>query len=280
MTISAKKRLLDAGTLVIFITVAALVLFPVYLTIITAFKTQAESAAGFFTPPTRLYLNNFVGVITDDGFGIYFANSLVITTVATALVVLVTPMISYAIARNFQRRFFKVSYLAVIAGIFVPFYVIMVPVVVLMGRLNLMNQLGLIVLYATYGQIQGVFLYVGYIRTAVPRIIEESAYMDGASITQTFWKIVYPIISPMTATLVVVRGLHHWNDFLLPVLILNRDSSYWTLPLFQYNFKTQYAYDYNAAFAAFLLSIIPIMILYMASQRYIINGLTAGAVKG
>ena len=142
-----------------------------------------------------------------------------------------------------------------------------------------MNLIGLIICYLSFALPQAVFLYTGYIRS-VPLELEESAFIDGCSVAQTFFRIVYPLIMPMTATIIILNALWIWNDFLLPLLVLNKSSKIWTIPLFIFNFKSQYSFEANLAFAAFLLALVPIMILYAFMQKYIIDGLTKGALKG
>jgi len=256
-----------------------IIIFPMYVTIITAFKPASESAKSFFALPSSFYLDNFKNVIIKNNFLIYCINSFVITLFSVIVIVVYIPMISYSIARNIKRKYFKFIYYYIIGGIFLSFQVIMIPLVKLMSNLHLMTQGGLILLYIAFAHIQGVFLFVGYIK-AIPLELDESAFIDGCSVWEVFSKIVYPLIKPMTATVAIINSLWIWNDFLLPLLILNRSNKYWTLPLFQYNFKQTYFFDYNLAFASFLLSMLPIIIIYILSQKYIISGLTRGSLKG
>lgn len=142
-----------------------------------------------------------------------------------------------------------------------------------------MHQGGLIVLYITYSLTQGVFLYQGYLRTVIPGEVEEAARIDGSGILTTYTRIIFPMMKPMTGTIIILNSLWIWNDFLMPLLVLNRSNAYWTLPLFQYNFKSQYAFEFNLAFATFVLSIAPIIVIYACFQKHIIAGLTSGAIK-
>lgn len=141
-----------------------------------------------------------------------------------------------------------------------------------------MNQGGLILIYVAFALGQGVFLFTGYY-SSIPVELEEAAEIDGCTTTQTFFRIVFPLAKPMTVTVIILNVLWIWNDFLLPLLILNKSAAMWTLPLYQYNFKSAYTFDYNLAFASFLFSIIPMIIMYILLQKNIIEGLTAGAVK-
>lgn len=188
------------------------------------------------------------------------------------------PMCSYAIARNMEKRYYKTMYFYLLAGIFVPFQVIMVPLVKYLAKLKLCNIPGLIIMCVTLASSQGVFLLVNYIRS-VPRDLEEAAYIDGCGTVKAYVKIVLPMIKPILATIFVLNALWVWNDFQMPLLILNQSQDMWTLPLFQYNFKSQYSFDYNLAFASYLIAMIPVLIAYACAQKHIVSGLTQGAVK-
>lgn len=172
----------------------------------------------------------------------------------------------------------KTMYFYLLAGIFVPFQVIMVPLVKYLAKLKLCNIPGLIIMCVTLASSQGVFLLVNYIRS-VPRDLEEAAYIDGCGTVKAYVKIVLPMIKPILATIFVLNALWVWNDFQMPLLILNQSQDMWTLPLFQYNFKSQYSFDYNLAFASYLIAMIPVLIAYACAQKHIVSGLTQGAVK-
>lgn len=258
---------------------AIIVFFPMYITVITAFKTPAQSTENFFALPSSLYIGNFRQVIESAKFLIYVKNSLLITIISVGVISVFCPMVSYGIARNmYKNKFYKSMYFYFVTSIFIPFQVVMVPLVMFVSKMKLMSQYGLMLLYITYALHQGVFLYVGYLKS-IPMEMEEAAIIDGCSVWQTFIRIIYPISKPMTATIIILNTLWIWNDFLLPLLILNRSSDFWTLPLFQYNFKSQFTFDFNLAFASFMFSIVPVMIFYMFLQKNIIQGLTSGAVK-
>lgn len=135
------------------------------------------------------------------------------------------------------------------------------------------------VLYLTYAIPQTLFLYVGYIKTIVPTEMDEAAAIDGAGKFTMYWKIIFPLMKPMHATVLIINALWVWNDFLLPLLVLNRDNSLWTMPLFQYNYQGQYFSDYGPSFASYVVGIIPILIVYLIFQKNIISGMTSGSVK-
>lgn len=257
----------------------ALILFPLYLVVINSFKSLEEAGRNFFALPSTLRPDNFTELFTNSNYWAFLRNSLKITVISVALILLLVPSVSYAVARNFERKYYKTIYFYLLMGLFIPSQVIMLPVTKMMTRLNLLNHEGLIVLYAAFSLTQGVFLFVNYIR-GLPYEIEESAQIDGCGVFQTYVRIVLPLVKPMISTLLIMDTLWIWNDFMLPLLILNRTKNIWTLPLFQYNFKTEYSFNYTLAFSAYLLAMLPMLIIYCLGQKYIIKGLTAGSVKG
>jgi raffinose/stachyose/melibiose transport system permease protein len=256
------------------------ILVPMYLLVVTAFKTPSETSRSFFALPSTLTFENFRSVLETRFFYRNFLNSVIITGGTILGIIVVSPMVSYAIGKNMDRyRAYRFLYIYFTMGLFVPFQVVMIPLVKLLSRIGLMNIPGIIVLYITYALMQGVFLLVAYYR-AIPASLEEAALIDGAGVWQTYRLVIIPLLQPMIATIVVIRGLFSWNDFFLPLLMLNRSRENWTLPLFQYNFRGEYLFDYNLAFASFLIALLPIMALYALLQRQFISGLTSGAVKG
>lgn len=258
----------------------AFVLVPLYITIITAFKTQQASTVNFFSLPLPLYFGNFESVLGRAQFWRFLANSTIISTVSVALIVLLVPMAAFAIARNGKHRYYSTLYFFIVLGIFIPFQVIMLPISSFMTRFHLNNIFGVILFYLGVSFMKGIFLLTKYIRMSVPIELEEAAYIDGASVAFTYFKVTFPLLQPMVSTIMILDFLWIWNDFMLPLIVLNRSPASWTLPLFQYNFKSQYTFEYNLAFAAILLSILPVTIVYAFAQRYIIEGLSVGSVKG
>ncbi len=259
---------------------AILIIFPMYLTVITSFKPTEELTKSIFAFPSSLYLGNFEEVITKSGFVNSVINTVFVTIVACVGVVVVVPLVSYAIARNMdQKRYYKYLYYFLLIGIFVPFQVKMMPLIQVMSGFNMLNVPGITVVYIASAVCEGVFLYVAFIQ-GVPGELEESAYIDGAGTLYTYVKIIFPLLRPMTATVLIMDGLWFWNDFFLPLLALNKTPDNYTLTLFIYNFKSQTTVNYSLIFAGLLLAMLPIMILYVFLQKQIMGGLVNGAVKG
>ncbi|CRH90107.1 Inner membrane ABC transporter permease protein ycjP [Chlamydia trachomatis] len=256
-----------------------LMLIPLAVTLISSFKSTADITGNFFGLPKEWTLSNYERLFT-DGISTYFMNSTFLTVVSVGLIILVIPMAAFSIARHMDRKkIFSIMYTLLIIGMFVPFQVIMLPMSKLMSDLGMTNLPGLTVLYLTYAIPQTLFLYVGYIKTIVPTEMDEAAAIDGAGKFTMYWKIIFPLMKPMHATVLIINALWVWNDFLLPLLVLNRDNSLWTMPLFQYNYQGQYFSDYGPSFASYVVGIIPILIVYLIFQKNIISGMTSGSVK-
>lgn len=256
-----------------------LILCPLYLVVINSFKTLEEAGKNFFALPSSLNFTNFIELFSNSNYWVFLSNSLKITCISVGLILIFVPYLSYAIARNFNKKYYRSIYYYLLMGLFIPSQVIMLPVTKMMTGLNMLNHTGLIILYLAFSLTQGIFLFVNYIK-GLPYEIEESAHIDGCNVFQTYVKIILPLVKPMIATLLIMDTLWIWNDFMLPLLMLNRSQDIWTLPLFQYNFKTEYSFNYTMAFTAYLMAMAPMLIIYCMGQKYIIKGLTAGSVKG
>ena len=264
---------------ILLIVGAILILIPLLATVFSSFKTTQDIMQHFFAFPNPATLDNYARLIA-DGIGHYFWNSAVITVLSVILVTLFIPAAAYSIARNMSKhKAFTIMYSLLILGIFVPFQVIMIPITVMMSRLGLANMWGLIILYLTYAIPQTLFLYVGYIKLSVPDSLDEAAMIDGADRFTTYRKIIFPMLKPMHATTLIINALWFWNDFMLPLLILNKNAEMWTLPLFQYNYTGQYFNDYGPSFASYVVGIITITIVYLIFQKNIISGMSNGAIK-
>ncbi|ALS29109.1 sugar ABC transporter permease [Paenibacillus sp. 32O-W] len=254
------------------------ILGPIFLTVSVAMKSRAETTKSFLAPPSGLYLDNFIAVINKANFWSIFQNSVFITLVSLLLMLIAIPMVSYAVSRNSNQMYYRFVYTLILLGIFVPFQAIMLPIYRHMSNLELLNQGGLIIMYLTLSFSQGLFLCVGFLKN-IPLELDQASKIDGCGVWLTFTRVIYPLMMPILATILVLNSLWIWNDFQLPLIMLNRHPDYWTLPLFIYNFKSEVSFDYNLAFAAFTLSMAPISILYVFTQRYIIGGLTEGSIK-
>lgn len=252
------------------------VLVPLYFTVVTALKTPDQLGGSGFGLPDSPHWQNFADAWTVADFPGALLNSALITVGAVVLTLLTNSLVAYAIARNMHRRRFRWLYYYFVSALFVPFPIIMLPVVKQTSLLGVDNQAGLILLYVVYGLALNIFLYVGYLRS-VPRELEEAARTDGAGTWTVFWRIVFPLLGPMNATVGILTTLWAWNDFLLPLVVLS-DGQH-TLPLAQYVFQNQFNTDYPVAFASYLMAMAPVLLVYVFAQRWVISGVLRGSAK-
>ena len=257
------------------------VIFPLYMTVVIALKKPSEMTndiAGILSLPKHFSLSNFAEAMKVTDFWNSLGNSLLITIVTVVFAILIHSLLGYAIARNkAQSKFYKFIYFYVVSGMFVPFAILMMPVVKQTAQMGLANRAGVIILYLVFYMPMNVLLYSGYL-TNIPMALEEAACVDGASTWTTYWKIIFPIMKPMHATVAVLTALGTWNDVMTPLVIMSGTGKN-TLPLAQLNFQTQFGTNYNLAFASYLLALLPILIFYLICQKHILNGVVNGAVK-
>ncbi len=258
------------------------VLFPLYMTVIIAFKNPSEmtnDVAGALAPPSSWSFDNFAEAMRVTNFWSALANSLFITGITIVLSVLIHSIAGYVIGRNMRRKKgYKLVYFYIVSGMFVPFAILMMPLVKETAQIGLANPIGVILLYLVFYMPMNVMLYSGYLKN-IPLAMEEAAEIDGASTWKTYWTVIFPMMKPMHATVAVLTALGTWNDVMTPLVIMS-GSQNTTLPLAQLNFQTQFGTNYNLAFASYLLSLIPILIFYVVCQKQIIGGVANGAVKG
>jgi raffinose/stachyose/melibiose transport system permease protein len=256
---------------------ALTVLIPLYFTVVTALKTPDQLGGSGFEWPTRIRLQNFADAWTLTNFPRALLNSAIVTVSAVVLTILSNSLVAYAIARNLHKRFFKFLYYFFVAALFVPFPIIMLPATKETAILGLDNPVGLFLLYTVYGLSFNVFVYTAFIRS-IPRELEEAATMDGASTWGIFRRIIFPLLTPMNATVGILTCLWAWNDFLLPLVILS-DPAARTLPLAQYVFQSQFNTNYTVAFSSYLMALAPQLLVYLLTQRWVISGVMRGSIK-
>ena len=257
------------------------IIFPLYLTIVIAFKQPSEmtnSISGILSLPSSWSLSNFREAMEVTDFWRSLSNSLLITLAAVCLSIVVHSLMGYALGRNKAKsKFYSFVYLFIVSGMFVPFAILMMPLAIQTAEMGLANWFGVILLYVVFYMPMNVLLYSGYL-VNIPMALEEAAKVDGASTWRTYWKIIFPIMRPMHATVAVLTALSVWNDVMTPLVIM-AGSGQNTLPLAQLNFQSQFGTNYNLAFASYLLALIPILIFYIICQKQILNGVVNGAVK-
>ena len=274
------KKTNKAAMIVLILGLSTIIL-PLYMTIVIAFKQPSEmtnSISGILSLPRTWSLDNFREAMEVTDFWRSLRNSLLITVSTVVLSIAVHSLMGYALGRNkAHSKFYSFVYLFIVSGMFVPFAILMMPLAKQTAEMGLANWFGVILLYVVFYMPMNVLLYSGYL-VNIPMALEEAAKVDGASTWRTYWKIIFPIMKPMHATVAVLTALAVWNDVMTPLVIM-AGSGQNTLPLAQLNFQSQFGTNYNLAFASYLLSLIPILIFYIVCQKQILNGVVNGAVK-
>ena len=257
------------------------IFFPLYMAVIIAFKQPSEMTndiAGALSFPSSWSFANFAEAMRVTDFWNSLGNSLLITVITVVLALIIHSLAGYAIGRSMARsKFYNFAYLYIVSGMFVPFAILMMPLVKQTAQLGIANRFGVIVLYVVFYMPMNLLLYAGYLKN-IPIALEEAAFVDGSTTWNTFWKIIFPIMKPMHATVAVLTAMQVWNDVMTPLVIMSGTGKN-TLPLAQLNFQTQFGTNYNLAFASYLLALLPILIFYVICQKQILNGVGNGAVK-
>ncbi|WP_094551741.1 carbohydrate ABC transporter permease [Petroclostridium xylanilyticum] len=277
-----EKQKYTANTLILQVIMTVVILFyfvPTYITINYAFKdTQDKFNTSPIELPTKLFFGNFLTAVKKIDYFRSLGNTFIITTFAVILIIILSGMAAFSLARR-NSKIYKASYLYFILGILVPYQAILVPLYIVGKRLGFVNNLaGVIFLYTATGLPFGVFMMTGFMKT-VPMQLEEAALIDGCSVFGSFWRIIFPLLKPAAATLAILQSFQIWNDFLMPFLFLQK-MALKTLTLRQFHLFEQYRSDLSTAFAAIIISTLPIIIFFTAMQKYFIKGISMGAVKG
>jgi raffinose/stachyose/melibiose transport system permease protein len=267
------------STTIILFLCAVTVLLPLYVTISMAFKTGPQSVDGnAFSLPAPFSIDGFVEAWQLTRFPVGFAMSFIVTAGTVVATIIIASFASYAIIRNWDHRLFRYSFFYLLGAMFIPFPVVALPQIQLTGRFGLDNPLGVIILATMFQLSFSVLLFTAFLRS-IPMELEESARIDGASTWQTFWRLIFPLLAPMSATVGIFAFLYAWNDFMMPSLIIS-DADMQTLPVRQNLFQSQFSSNYNVAFASYLMAMAPAIIAYLFAQRWVMEGVTQGALKG
>lgn len=254
------------------------VIIPLYFTLAMAFKSAQEAAQGSgFGWPWPMEFENFSTAWDLTNFPRAFTISTLVTFVTVAGLVVLSSLGAYAIARNWERGLFRWSYYYLLAAMFIPFPVVALPQIQLTAYINLDNPVGVAILHIMFGLSFNVLLYSAFLRS-IPYELEESARLDGATTWQVFWKLMFPLLAPMNATVGIFAFLASWNDFMMPSLITS-DPDQQTLPVIQSLFQNQFSSSFNVAFASYLMAMAPTILAYLFAQRWVMSGVTRGAIK-
>ena len=273
----AKKKNINSIVLTILAFFTSLIiLIPLLIVVLGSFKDAPGAQEFKLTLPSVWHLENYKVVIEKGNMGQAFINSMIITVAVTLIVVIAGSLNAFVVSRK-KSRFTGFVYYLFLPGMISP-----IQIVTTYGLLQMMNLtgtfVGVICVEAALQMPWTIFTLSGFIKN-VPRELDEAAYIDGASPLKMFFSVIFPLLKPIMATVVVTTAMGAWNEFMVPLYFFN-SASKWTMPLTVYNFFGQYSSNWNYVFADLILTALPITILYLICQKYVIAGATAGAVKG
>ncbi|MGO4180320.1 carbohydrate ABC transporter permease [Paenibacillus sp. TAF43_2] len=262
---------------IIMLPAGLIAFFPFYLIIVNTFKTMQDAARSPTALPSKWIFKNYVQVFEETSILQSFWNSFIITVCSVVLIVLIGAMAAYPVVFN-ANRLTRFAMLYLLAGFMIPFQATLIPLFQLMSDLHLIDKIsGLIILY-TSGSVFVFFLMTGYMKS-IPKELPEAAVIDGCSVWGIFWRIIFPLLKPITITSIIFQTMWIWNDFLAPMLFLN-SSSKSTLVLQIYKAKGEFTVDWPMFMTLTVITLVPIFIFFIIMQKHIVKGIAAGAVKG
>ncbi len=283
LAIIRRRRLIRTSVMLfprylICVLVAIFVLIPILTAIIGGFKTSGELNVSPFSLPQVWHWQNYGNVLGQSTFWQAAENSLITMLATVALLMLIACPVSFVFARMpFRGR--EVIFNIMLIGLLFPFTMAILPLYITLRNLHLVDSLlGLILPQVAFGLPITILILRNFFRD-VPQELEDATYIDGGTQIDFFWRVLLPLARPALATVCMLTMVASWNNFLLPLLVLN-SSQLWTLPLGIMQFQSQYSTDWAAVMAFISVAMIPAIIFYLFAERYLISGLTAGAVKG
>ncbi|MHA7582673.1 carbohydrate ABC transporter permease [Paenibacillus vandeheii] len=274
---AGQSRLLGWAKLFLLIVAMMLFIFPFLLLITNSFKANQAITSDPLGLPVSVQWDNYVSAFDKMGYMSAFGNSLLITVAGVLLIAMLAAMTAHYFVRH-KSKLNQYLFFLMVAAMIIPFQAIMIPLVKIYGSLGMLdNKWSLIYMYIGFGSPLAVFIYHGFIKS-IPLELEEAALIDGCGRVQTFFRIVLPVLLPTSVTITVLNVLWIWNDFLLPSLVLT-SSDQRTLPLSTFYFYGTYTVDYGPLMAGLVLTLLPVLVVYLFAQKYIIQGVMQGSIK-
>jgi raffinose/stachyose/melibiose transport system permease protein len=270
-----KSRIVVLLLLVIF---AVVCLFPIYMAFLNSFKTKAELFANILSFPKELIFDNYIRSYEKMNYFRSFLNTAIIAIIGVGGITILSALAGWALCRT-KTRLSKLLFGLFVFSMLIPFHSIMMPLYRVAQVLHVDNsKLGLGLIYIGLGVGMAVFMYHGFVK-GIPYEIEEASYIDGCTKLQVFFKIVFPMLGNITATVAIMNLLWIWNDFLLPLIMLSSSKNY-TLLLSTNMLFGQYSSDWPAILSALVMAVLPVVFIYVLLQKQIIRGAVDSAVKG
>ncbi|MGV2939400.1 carbohydrate ABC transporter permease [Mesobacillus sp. LC4] len=258
------------------IILALIWLSPFYLMIVNSFKTKREMFEDTLKLPDVFSFENYTVAFERLDFIKTFFNSVLITVLAVAVIIIFSSMAAYALSRRGGKTS-GIIFMLFVAAMLIPFQSVMIPLVSIFGKLEMLNRGGLIFMYLGFGASLSIFLYHGTL-SGIPKSLDEAATIDGANRFQIFWHIIFPMLKPVSVTVAILNIIWIWNDYLLPSLVINKPGME-TIPLKMFFFFGEYTKQWHLALAGLTIAIIPVIIIYFFLQKQIIKGVSEGSVK-
>ena len=252
-------------------------LFPIYVLAINSFKPLRDIYKNAINFPETWSVENYIKAFDRLNFFNSFTNSLKITGLTVVIIIFISSLAAWALVR-YKTKASNVIFMIFASAMLIPFQCVMLPLVRNMGQLHLLNTPGLIFMYQGFGCSMAIILFHGFIKN-IPLELEEAATIDGCGMFRRFFCIVLPLLKPIIVTVAILNVMSTWNDYLLPSLVINKEGIQ-TLPLKTFLFFGQFAKKWDLATAGLVMCMIPIIIFYLCCQKYIVKGVTEGAVKG
>lgn len=274
-----KARTSSTVLFVVILAVLAVYLSPLLLMVFGSFKTYSEIMSNVLEAPAKWSFANFAGVFTSMNYPKTFLNTLLVTVVGVAGIVVISSMAGYKLSRV-KTKYSYLVFLFCIMPMMIPFQSFMITLVKIAKQMGFIGNLyGLGIIYWGLGAPLSIFLYHGFVKN-IPHELEECAMLDGCSPLRMFVSIIFPMLKPVTASVIVINAMWIWNDFLLPLLVIGSSEASKTLQLAAYGFMGQYKMEWQNIMAGAILIIIPAVVIYLIFQKNIVKGMVAGAVKG
>jgi raffinose/stachyose/melibiose transport system permease protein len=264
---------------IVMIILAVLFLYPIILVFYNSLKTFQEVMTNVIALPKHLTFDNYKYVWEFINYPRLFLNNFIITAVGLAGIIFFGAIAAYKLSRT-NTTYSAIIYMFCIIPMLIPFQTIMITVLKLAKMLHLSDSVwGLGVQYWGFGIPTAIFIYHGFVK-GIPREIDESATIDGASSFGLFFRVIFPLLKPVTATIAIIDVMWIWNDFLLPLIMVNGSVQTKTLTLAAYTFVGQYTTDWQYAMTAMVMAVLPSIVVFIILQKHIVKGVAAGAVKG
>ena len=279
MSLSQKKKLKLILLTILMAVAAVCYIYPVFLMFINSVKPFGEVVSDVIALPSKIEWANYSYVIDKMQYGKLFFNNVMITVIGIVGIIIFASSAAYILNRR-KNKYTAVASLLITTPMLIPFQTIMITLLKVMNVIHLSNsRVGLGIQYWGFGLPMAAFIYSNFMAT-IPKEIDESAFIDGAGTFRTFRSIIFPLLKSVTFTVIVLDVMWIWNDFLLPLLMVNSSNETKTLVLAAYTFVGQFNTQWHYAMAAMVLTILPSIIIFIFLQKYIVEGVVAGAVKG